>query len=88
VDELNEDHPLKLVNIQEIIPETFDLQSIINLKHRQLFIMFFVKHLASENSFFSKLDRNILIGSFESFFLFLSKNQEFIECFTIRDDQR
>lgn len=85
---LSEDHPLKLVDLEDIIPQDFDLPSIISLKNRRVFIMFFVKHLASENGFFAKLNREFMRKSFESFFQFLEKYPEYTECFEIREDQR
>lgn len=88
IENLNEDHPLKLIDLNDIIPDEFDLPSIIGLKNRNLFIMFFVKYLASENSFFTKLKRELMTKSFESFFSFLEKYPEYMDCFEIQDDQR
>jgi hypothetical protein len=85
---LDNEHPLKLVDLDEILPEKYDVEDIVGLKHRNLFLMFFIKHLGSENSFFAKLDREILTDSFDQFFSFLQRHQEYIDMFQIVEDQR
>ena len=85
---LDETHPLKSVNIDEIIPINFTMESIVSLNNRNVFLFYFIKHLSSERSFFKKLDQDIMLMAFQGLFIFLAENPEFIDCFEIVQDQQ
>lgn len=80
---LDNDHPLKHIDLENIIPDQFILEEIVQLEYLKLFLPYFIEQLHFEFNLGESLDKSELENVLLDFFDFLLNNQENLSIFVL-----